>query len=271
MIKTKIKELPAFQFHLLSKYSDRISHAVMTRNGGVSEGPFRSLNVRFGIGDSERCVVENRARVGRALGVERLVLANQTHSRNVKVIENESDFVETADREIDDVDGFVTNMKDIGVMIQVADCQAILMAVPSKGVVAAVHAGWRGLKQDISGEAIRIMEERFSVEPSEILVGISPSLGPCCSFFSNPREELGESFYPYIDEQNRVDLWGFSNAQLQSHGVKENHIEMARVCTQCENGRVSSEERSKGYFYSFRGDRGITGRFGVIIAALNSD
>lgn len=263
MIKSRQKSLPVYQFHLLQKYSGDIQHAVFTRDGGVSEGAFESLNVRFGIGDKVGAVAENRLRIVDSFKKTpkdklTLVSADQTHGKNVLVITDKLSV-----NEVGDIDGFVTNVPGAVLMIQVADCQGILMCAPSKGVIAAVHAGWRGLVQDISGEVISIMQERFGVDPSEILVGISPSLGPCCSFFSDPETELPSDFVSFTDEQNRVDLWAYSGAQLQSHGVSENHIELARICTQCENGRV---KKNRSHFYSFRGDKGITGRFGVVIA-----
>jgi len=271
MIKTHLKELPAYQFHLLQKYSGDVQHAVFTRHGGVSDGAFESLNVRFGIGDAEDAVFENRLRIADAISIDPripniLVSANQTHSKNVFVIDDNSELTSLERGEIEDTDAIVSGVRGTTLMVQVADCQAILMFDPASGVIAAVHAGWRGLVHDISGEVINIMQERFGVNPSGILVGISPSLGSCCSFFTNPAEELPEDFAAFSDSERRVDLWGYSEAQLQSHGILPNHIEVARVCTQCENGRTKNEDRSKAQFFSFRGDKGITGRFGVVIA-----
>jgi copper oxidase (laccase) domain-containing protein len=106
------------------------------------------------------------------------------------------------------------------------------------------------------------MKKRFRCDPKDILVGIAPSLGPCCAFFSDPGKELPPSFGKFIDDEKRVDLWSFSVEQLQSHGISPGHIEIARVCTQCNNG---PDIESRGRFYSYRGEKGITGRFGVLV------
>ncbi len=127
---------------------------------------------------------------------------------------------------------------------------------PVKKVIAAVHAGWKGLVQDISGEAIQIMQKRFGVNPANLIVGISPSLGPCCSFFTDPEKELPPNFRPFIKYNKCVDLWSFSVRQLELHGILPQQIELARVCTFCGGG---------GRFFSFRRDRGVTGRFGALI------
>jgi polyphenol oxidase len=264
MRKNYLKDLPVFQFHLLQKFSDQVEHAVFSREGGVSKRPYDSLNVRFGIGDNHKNVQENRKRVCNALGIEpeRLVSANQTHSKNVKVIDDAALEKMSPGYEFDDVDAFVTNLDEVGLMVQVADCQAQLMYDPVKRVVAAVHAGWKGLARDISGTAIDVMESKFGVDPGNILIGIAPSLGPCCAFFSNPEKELPKSFHKYIDSKKRVDLWSFSLDQLQKHGIEKRNIELAKVCTQCGNGKsIEGSHR----FYSFRGEKGVTGRFGVAI------
>ena len=82
--RTVANKLPAYQFHLLQKFSDQIEHAVFSRDGGVSKGPYASLNVRFGIGDKLSSVTKNRGVICEALVVDfgNLVSADQTHSKN---------------------------------------------------------------------------------------------------------------------------------------------------------------------------------------------
>ncbi|MBU0668134.1 peptidoglycan editing factor PgeF [Patescibacteria group bacterium] len=256
MRKVFFQNVQAYQFHLLQKFSDQVSHAVFSRNGGVSSPPYDSLNVRYGIGDSHSNVDENRKIILKVLGFKRLVSANQTHGKNVLIVDDEFLNFQPAGVEPDDIDAFVTDARGVALMIQVADCQAILMYDPKKQVVAAVHAGWKGLAADISGETLTVMRMNFGCNPADLLVCISPSLGPESAFFSNPEEELPSSFAPFIDSQKRVDLWEFSTTQLQSHGVRKRNIELARICTQRDNGEN---------FFSFRGEGGITGRFGVVI------
>ncbi|HLG25421.1 MAG TPA: laccase domain-containing protein, partial [Candidatus Gracilibacteria bacterium] len=91
MRKVYFGNLPANQFHLLQKFSDQVDHAIFTRDGGVSKGPYESLNVRFGVGDAEPNVRRNRTLILKALGVkpEMLISANQTHSKNVQIIDEE--------------------------------------------------------------------------------------------------------------------------------------------------------------------------------------
>lgn len=259
MRKIFFRNLPAYQFHLLQKFSDQIDHAIFTREGGISKKPFDSLNVRFGIGDDHEGVARNRFFVCNALDIkpELLISADQTHSKNVQIIDEEFLRYRRKSEEIAGFDAFVTDLDHVALMIQVADCQALLMYEPSKRVVAAIHAGWKGLSQDISGETISVLQSHYGVDPRNLIVCIAPSLGPCCSFFSNPESELPASFTPYIDVKKRVDLWSYSLAQLERHGIQKRNMELAKICTQCDRQKR---------FFSFRSEHGITGRFGVVIA-----
>lgn len=271
-----VQPIPTYQFHLLQKFSDRLRHAVFTREGGVSKGAFESLNVRFGIGDSDESVKENRLRISRCFGVEDggIIAADQTHSNHVARVGYEHvRYLQKPWDAFEDVDALVTANLNIPLMIQVADCQALLMYDPVKNVAGAVHAGWKGLMRNISEETLQVLQENYGVDPADVLVGISPSLGPCCSFFSEPEKELPQKFHSYIDRQKRVDLWAFSLAQLQKQGIKKEHIELARICTQCGGDGTHqlhrlSDQNWKNKFFSFRGDRGITGRFGAVISLV---
>jgi hypothetical protein len=258
MIKNYRRELPIFQFHGLQKFSDQVEHGVLSRLGGVSNKPFDSLNISLTVDDSSDDVLINRKIVCDSFGLDEknLISANQVHGKKVVVIDETAALNHETNRDIDNADGFITAVPGVALVMKIADCQAILMFDPVRKVAAAVHAGWRGLAKDISGEAIALMKKKFGVKPEHLVVGVSPSIGPCCCFFSDPRKELSRDFEPYINMNNTVDLWSFSTDQLKKHGVQSDHIEHARVCTMCGGGEK---------FYSFRRDRGVTGRFGTLI------
>lgn len=258
-----------YRFHLLEKFSDRIEHAVFTRDGGISAAPYRSLNVKYGIGDRDENVNRNRQLICGAMevGQDRLMSAVQTHSNNVAIVDEELVSFRRKDEEILDTDALVTNLKGYALMVQVADCQAILMVDPSRNVVAAVHAGWKGLANDVTGATIKVMREHYGCNALNIRVGVSPSLGPCCSYFTDPLSELPEDFHKFIDSENRVDLWEFGKQQLMAHGISEGNIEQAKICTMC-GGKGNSKETAPGGgsdFYSYRAGKGVTGRFGAVI------
>ncbi|MGL5830834.1 MAG: peptidoglycan editing factor PgeF [Candidatus Altimarinota bacterium] len=260
MKKHSIGGLPCYQFHLIDRFSADIEQAVFTRLGGVSKAPYNFLNVRFKIGDEVEAVMENRAKIMKAMKLKQCVSGDQTHSKNVVVVDEKSFGIifpeEIRTREIADVDGFITNLKGVGLMIQVADCQAILFFDPVHQVIGVAHAGWRGLKANISAEVVRLMGEKFGTVPANLLVGISPSLGPAHSEFSDPLRELGAEFAPFIKER-KVDMWAFSKWQLMQLGVMEQKIEIAKIDT------ADLEEGKR--FFSYRRE-GETGRFALVAA-----
>lgn len=250
--------LPCFQFHLIEGFSGELDHAVFTRSGGVSPAPWNSLNVRFGLGDGRENVIENRRRVLKALNLRYCVSAYQSHGRNVLTVDaamKEKLFSPGQKTvEIEDTDGLVTNQPGVGLMVQVADCQAILLFDPGRKILGMAHAGWRGLKQDVSGAVIEEMVKLGS-NPAHLLVGISPSLGPAHSQFSDPAVELGPDFMPFV-KNNRLDMWEYSRRQLIGHGVAPGKIEIARIDT--------ADPVDGSRFYSFRREKGQTGRFAMV-------
>jgi len=225
---------------------------VSVRRGGVSPAPYDSLNLSFGVGDTDEKVLENRQRLKAALGIPVLASARQVHGDAVWVIDAPLD----QDTELAGYDALVTNQPGVALLVQQADCQAVLLHDPVRQVVAAIHAGWRGSVANIIGKTIRTMHEQFGTAPADLMAGISPSLGPCCAEFVNYRNELPESFHGYQVAPNHFDFWAISRDQLREAGVLSTHIELAGICTKCSPDH-----------FSFRRER-VTGRFGSLIMLL---
>ncbi len=172
---------------------------------------------------------------------EGAILADQIHTDQI---------LELAEKPIEEpqCDAFITSEKSLTIMVKVADCQGILIYDPTNHKAASVHSGWRGSTMNIIGKAVGEMNS----DPSELLVAISPSLGPCCAEFSDPANELPDFCQPFVDENRHVDFWSLSKRQLADAGVPENQVELAGVCTKC----------SPGYFSHRNGD---SGRMGVFV------
>ncbi len=255
MIKCDKFSQPCYQLGVFKEVSDMMDHAIFTREGGVSDGPFESMNVRYGIGDDEANVDENRKRVMYAMELGRFISADQIHSNNILLLNAELEarqFLQFGDfHEVQGYDGFLTRQTCLGLMIQVADCQALIFFDPEKQALGLLHAGWRGLKQNIIAKMVNMMIEHYDSDPANILVGCAPSLGPLSAEFSDPLAELGADFEPFISGRH-VNLWDYSYWQLLKLGIPEDNIEIARVDT------VESDE-----FFSYRGDGKVTGRFAV--------
>lgn len=246
MILKEKNGLSFFQFPNLAECSG-IRHGIFTRSGGCSKGPFQSLNVSFGIGDEEEAIHRNRLLISKCMDDRKLVFINQVHGTEVLEIRH-SEF------EMRNADAMITDVRDIIPVIQVGDCQAVLLCDPEKHVVANVHSGWRGSISNIIGHTVSAMRTGMGCNPRHMLAGIGPSLGPCCAEFINYKREIPEKFWKYKDESNHFDFWKISTDQLCEAGVPMENICSGGLCSKC----------STDLFFSYRGER-ITGRFAAII------
>jgi len=243
-----------FRFLNFSGFTE-LNHGIFTRNHGFSEGPYQSLNVCAGVGDDIDRVRDNRHMIARLCGDGDLVFLKQVHGCDVTVIKDRDNILsgKTVDGRLTG-DAVITDIPGLNLVIQVADCQAVLIYDPVRKVVANVHAGWRGSIQNIIGATINRMQQQFCSAPGDLMAGIGPSLGPCCAEFVNYRSEIPESFWKYSDKGNHFNFWWASFDQLCDAGVSKKNIQIANICTKC-NPKL---------FFSYR-RAGITGRFAAII------
>jgi YfiH family protein len=255
MVAVDRKQLAVLEFPNISEIQD-IRHGVFARHGGMSRGAYESLNISLGIGDEEKTVLKNRRIISAYLQMGVLAFARQVHGKNVLVIdaippsvENPSFFT------VGTGDALITNLTGVGLVIQVADCQAVMMADPAKRVIANVHVGWRGNTWNIVGQTINVMRNRFDCDPSKLHVGIGPSLGPCCAEFVNYKTEIPKIYWQYKDTRHRFDLWRITTQQLAAAGVDVKNISVSGVCTKCHSD----------VYFSYRAKK-LTGRFASVIA-----
>jgi hypothetical protein len=248
-----------YKFKIFEPFSREIKHGISMREGGVSEGAFESLNLGLKLGDSDENLQKNYKKFCDEVGIdiERLCLGYQEHTDNILCVKSLDDRTFGLENPFNDIDGFITNMSGIALMVRFADCQGVMMLDPVKRVVAAVHSGWRGNVMNIIGKCVGMMVRDFGCDAGDILVGISPSLGPCCAEFNSPFEELPEFIHKYVKDRH-VDFWQCSLDQLVEAGVSAENIEIARRCTVCENDK----------FFSYRGGKRKTGHMGGVISLI---
>jgi len=259
--------LPFYRFSLLDSHGGTLAHAIFTRSGGMSEKPFDTLNFRFGIGDPDANVLKNRQLAqdffektflhGRKTT---LVSANQTHSDHIAILRQGENLPEPNYdiHEIDDTDALITNRRDITLLLQVADCQPIIIFDPVGKALGMVHNGWRGCVQNIVGKTIATMSREFGTKPPNILVCVGPALMACCHYFTDPVNELPQDFHRYILHDKRVDFAAATKDQLLASDVKASNIEFSDVCTYDHPDE----------FFSYRRENRLTGRFGVMAALV---
>jgi YfiH family protein len=232
------------------------AHGFSTRLGGVSEGPFASMNLGAAVGDDPERVRENHRRLAARVGYDpaRLHQTSQVHGAAVWC--PEADATPEQSRAVD-ADALVARHVGMAVAVRVADCVPVLLASPVTGHVAAVHAGWRGVAQGILAEALRELDET----PRRVVAAVGPSIGPCCfEVGEEVAEAIAAASHPSVvlrapGEKPKVDLWRAVEHQLEGLGVRT--VDSMRRCTRCDAER----------FYSFRRDGQRSGRLlGVIVA-----
>lgn len=255
MIATVRKGISFLQFPHLNKFC-RMDHAVFTRNGGVSKPPYESLNAGLNNGDDAVSVAENRRRIAEVLAGATPIYCSQVHGCEVQVISQING--DPSEGQYIRADALITEIPGAALMIQVADCQSVLLFDPRKRVVANVHSGWRGSICNIIGKTVRIMKATFGCQGADIQAGIAPSLGPCCAEFIHYRFEIPEKFWNYRVSDTHFDFWRLSEDQLKAEGVLGEHIANSGLCTRCRSD----------LFFSYR-RRKVTGRFATAIVLKN--
>jgi len=243
------------------KNQSSIVHCIFTRAGGTSTGAFDSLNIGINSGDDPKAVAKNRKIIIRKMGLKPFVFLNQVHKDSIKVLKK--DEIDLSKKNLSNIetftaDGIITDIKNVSLVIQVADCQAVMLYDHKNKVIANIHSGWRGSVKNIIGKTLDKMILKFGCRPENIMAGISPSLGPCCSEFINYKDEIPWGLWKYKSKnKDNFNFWKISLDQLLKKGVKKENIENMEICTKC-----NTQE-----FYSFRGEK-ITGRFACVISMI---
>jgi len=242
---------------------EQVAHAVFTRRGGVSRGPFSSLNVGHSVGDEEHAVNQNHARVFSHLGLSpsQVTSAGQVHGNRVQLIG-----AHDAGHLFPATDGLVTDASGIALLLRFADCQPIFLYDPKRPAIGLVHAGWRGIAQGIAHRAVEAMHRAFDTQPEALLVGLGPAIGPCCyTVGDDVASALGYALPKWKlvmhreGDAWRLDLSAANAQQLAAAGVQR--IEQSGLCTACHPDE----------FYSHRASGGSTGRFAVVACLASHD
>ena len=226
---------------------DGVRHAFFTREGGVSEGVYATLNAGVGSHDEPARVAENRARMAAALGVaaDALLTAYQVHSADVVIAETP-----WAAAARPRADAIVTQVPGLAIGVSTADCGPVLLADETARVVAAAHAGWRGALAGVTDATIAAME-RLGAKRARIIAAIGPMI-------RQPSYEVGADLVDQFiaaDAANArffgaaagaghamFDLAGYVAARLAAAGV--GRIEDLGACTYADARRFFSFRRT---------------------------
>ncbi len=253
------QHLPFYRVQAFEAYPT-LTHAIFTRQGGLSRAPFETLNLSVSVGDDPVIVRKNFERACAEVSItpEQTVSCPLIHSADVLTIT-------AANRQpvMGQADGLITAEPDIYLFMRFGDCTPLILSDPVRRAVGLAHAGWRGTMKNAAGATVRAMVKNLGCEPKNILSVIGPAIGPCCyevgpevinaaeAAFSNPK-----SLFTYPNgptHKAHFNLWAANQQQLAAAGVKQ--IIASGLCTACRTDQ----------FFSNRAEKGRTGRFGVVV------
>ena len=261
MQRHNINDLVYYTFDSL-RDSDALVHAIATRRGGASPAPFDTLNLSRHVGDDAANVATNLKRLHTTLELDAAMTvdANQAQADRVAVVD-----ARNRGTRIADVDALVTNAPNVPLLLRYADCVPIFFFDPIHRAIGVAHAGWRGTIMQVAAKTAQMMFDAFGARPRDLIACIAPSIGPCCyrvgdDVIAQVRtafDDADDLLIAQPDGSVHFDLWQANAQQLHTLGVMQ--IEIAQICTAHHTDE----------FYSWRAERGKTGRFGAIIAITN--
>ena len=230
------------------------------RSGGVSEGPYESLNLGSRCGDDPARVAENRRRALAALGAGdvagRLVCPHQVHGTHVVAVRSdEPDELDRARAEAAaGADVVVCTAARVPVLLSFADCVPVVLVAP--GGFAIAHSGWRGTLARVAAVAARALAGATGADPGELCAYVGPHVGPA-DYEVSPElaARFADEFGPgaLVGERN-LDLGWCVRAALAGAGVAASQV------ATCEDSTASCPDR----FFSYRASGGSCGRHGAL-------
>lgn len=251
-----------------------VRHGFSTKEGGVSEGEFSTMNLSYSRGDVPERVDENYRRICHALHMktEDLVLSDQVHDTKVCLVgKKDCQGENLREKKLAGIDGLLTNEKEVVLCTSYADCVPLYLVDTKNQVIGHSHSGWRGTVGKMGANTIREMQKEFGTDPKDLIVGIGPSICQECYEVS---EDVAEAFQGFIDlvlvsEQQQLakedvermrkqmiidkgagkyqlDLWMANKLVFMEAGVPREQISISCVCTCCNSHLLFSHRKTNG-------------------------
>ncbi len=237
---------------------DFVKHAFSTRIGGISDNEFKSMNLAFGRGDPDENVRDNYRIFCNAVGLDyhSLVSSAQDHHTYVRKVTSEQCGVGIEyPRDMESVDGLMTNEPNVTLVTHYADCTPLLFADPVMKVVASSHSGWRGTAERIGQITVERMTEEYGCDPADIVAVVGPAIGGCCyevdtavyEKFASMTDLRPANFTKSIGHSKYIiDLKEVNRRILISAGILPKNILVSDICTKCSSDLMFSHRATLG-------------------------
>lgn len=242
-----------------------VRHLFSTREGGVSEGIYRSMNLSYTRGDEKEAVDENYRRIAEVLGssAEDMVCSDQTHTDHIRLVTaKDRGKGVTRPKDYTDTDGLITQEKGIVLCTFFADCVPLFFVDPVRKAIGLSHSGWRGTVQKIGQKTVEKMHEAFGTDPGDVHAAIGPSICQDCYEVSEDVIEEFREVFPGAEENNigdssplwfrtkpgkyQLNLWEANRRIMLEAGIPAGQIEVTDLCTCCNPEFLFSHRASHG-------------------------
>ena len=231
-----------------------VKHGFSTREGGVSEGCYSSMNLRFHCDDTRENVLRNYEIIAGTLGMDfkKLVLSKQVHEDVIHTV-SDDDIGNGIiyDNKFESVDALITDKKGIPLVTLFADCVPLFFLDKKQGVAALAHSGWKGTVKRIGQKTAEKMKKDYGSNPKDILAAIGPSIREChfevgddvAKIFT---DEFGQDTAVKYGEKYHVNMQKAIMKQLLETGIPHENITDSGICTYCNSDLLFSHRKTNG-------------------------
>ncbi len=245
--------LPIFRFERLGRYP--IVHGITTRESRLpGDG---DINIAGRLAREE--AIENRSLWADRIGVDAsaIVSGRQVHGNRVRIVDEEhaGRGACVIDDALTETDALATRSIALPLLVYTADCVPAIVYDPVEHALGLAHAGWRGTVANVAGALVTAMRAELGCDPSNLVVGIGPSIGPCCYEVGDEvidawlalGLEGANNAITRVSSRFHLDLWRANGLALETQGVPADQIEYSGVCTRCHSDRFFSRRAGTGH------------------------
>lgn len=252
--------VPVLESRMLSELKG-FRHGFSTRIGGVSQDIYAEMNVGLKLGDDRDSVLKNYGLLGEAIGIDcsRISAPNQVHDTVIiRAFEEDAGVGIVKPGRTEGIDGQITDVKNLPLIVYGADCVPMIFADPVRGAVGTAHGGWKGTVNGIAQKTVEAMTKEFGSDPKDIRAAIGPSAGMCCyevdlvvaerflEVFGDNGEVVRPRTEPDSEGKYMINLWEANRILLLKAGLIREHISVLGVCTICNSDMFHSHRASGG-------------------------
>lgn len=244
------------EYYIITSFEETglVRHGFSTRKGGVSEGCYSSMNLRFNCDDTRDNVLRNFEIIADTLGMDKnkFVLSKQVHEDNIHTVtDNDIGNGIVRENKFTSVDALITDKKGIPIVTLFADCVPLFFLDKKQRVIALAHSGWRGTVKRIGQKTVEKMKCDYGSRAEDIIVAIGPSIQECHFEVSDDVagifiREFGSDTAVKYGAKYHVNMQSAIKKQIEESGILPHNIDDSGICTYCNSNTLFSHRKTNG-------------------------